>query len=249
MTAFESISTWRRELPPPISATRTALVDEVATLIDDLGPDRLRIAVDGYTAAGKTSFGHELATAVRGLGTGRSTLRASFDDFKHPWRHSIEHGYDRTSGEGYFRNAPDFHSARELLLRPAGPDGSGVVVLCAHDPLTGVDHRATTVTAPGDAVLIVDSVFAFRPEYDEFWDLRIWLDVSPELSLRRGIDRDGDREGRAEAERLHRDRYGVAEALYIDEVDPRRRADLVIDNTVLAAPRIVRRGSASAGPG
>ena len=242
MTAFESVSTWRQELPAPLSTARTALVDEVATLVDGLGPHRLRIAVDGYTAAGKTSFGHELAAALRARG--RSTLRASFDDFKHPWRHSIEHGYDRTSGEGYYRNAPDFHSALELLLRPAGPDGSGVVVLCAHDPLTGVDHRATTVTAPTDAVLIVDSVFAFRPEYDEFWDLRIWLDVSPELSLRRGVDRDGDREGRAEAERLHRDRYGAAEALYVDEVDPRKRADLVIENTVLAEPRILRRGPA-----
>jgi uridine kinase len=62
-------------------------------------------------------------------------MSASFDDFKKPWRDVREKGYDRTSGEGYYRNAPDFESARELQLEPAGPDGSGVVVLCAHDPL------------------------------------------------------------------------------------------------------------------
>ena len=45
--------------------------------------------------------------------------------------HAREHGYDLVSGEGYYRNAPDFSSARELLLRPAGPGGSGNVVLCA----------------------------------------------------------------------------------------------------------------------
>jgi mannose-6-phosphate isomerase-like protein (cupin superfamily) len=42
--------------------------------------------------------------------------------------------------------------------------GSGQVVLCAHDPLTGEDHRSTAVSAPQDSVLIVDSVFAFLRE-------------------------------------------------------------------------------------
>jgi uridine kinase len=86
-----------------------------------LGPGRLRVAVDGLTGAGKTSFGHELAAALRGLG--RATMRASMDDFKYPWRHAREHGYDRISGEGYYRNAYDFGSARNLLLSPAGPSG------------------------------------------------------------------------------------------------------------------------------
>ena len=158
-------------MPPYASPVRDALVRELAAEIVATRPGRIRVAVDGFTAAGKTSFGHELASAVRALG--RPTLRASLDDFKKPWRDSIEKGYDRTSGEGYYRNAPDFESARELLLRPAGSGGSGQVVLCGHDPLTGIDHRAVTVDAPADAVLIVDSVFALRPEYAEFWDLTI----------------------------------------------------------------------------
>jgi uridine kinase len=83
------------------------------------------------------------------------------------------------------------------------------VVLCAPDPLTGEDHRATTVDAPPDAVLIVDSVFAFRPEYNDLWDFRIWLDVEPEVSLARGIARDTGGEGVDGATRLHRDRETV----------------------------------------
>ena len=92
------------------------------------------VAVDGMTCAGKTSFGHELAAALRDLG--RPTARASMDDFKNPWREARELGYDRLSGEGYYRNAYDFRSARDLLLAPAAPGGSGDLVLCAHDPLT-----------------------------------------------------------------------------------------------------------------
>ena len=237
MSAFESVSTWRQHLPDKVSAERQALVDLLARRIVALRPSRIRVAIDGYTASGKTTFGHELAAAVRALG--RPTLRASLDDFKRPWRDATEHGYDRVSGDGYYRNAPDFESARELLLRPAGADGNGSVVLCAHDPLTGIDHRDTVVDAPTDAVLIVDSVFAMRPEYIEFWDFTIWLDIDDELSRIRGVKRDTATEGAGAAERLHRDRYRVAEEIYKTEVDPIALVDVVIDNTHFSHPRIV----------
>jgi uridine kinase len=238
VVAHESVSTWRQPHPPPASAARTALVDDIAGRIDLIRPTRLRVAIDGLTAAGKTSFGHELAAALRRRG--RSTLRASFDDFKNSWREARELGYDRTSGEGYYRNAYDFRSARTLLLEPAGPAGSGSVVLCARDPLTGEDHRGVTVVAPANAVLIVDSVFAFRPEYDDLWDYRIWLDVDPHQSLARGVARDTIAEGGVDAaERLHRDRYHSAEATYIAEVDPLARCDIAIDNRDFAAPCII----------
>jgi uridine kinase len=143
------------------------------------------------------------------------------------------------TGEGYYRNAYDFRSAVDLLLVPAGPDGRGDVVLCAHDPLTGEDHRATFVTAGDDAVLIVDSVFALRPEYDAYWDFRIWLDVEPEVAIARGIARDLDVEGIDEATRVRRDRYGPAEEIYIAEVRPISKSDLIIDNNDYSRPKIL----------
>jgi uridine kinase len=235
--SFESVSSWDQPLPELTSAHRKQLVDELAERVNSLSPKRLRVAVDGRTAAGKTTFAHELAAALRSRG--RSTARASLDDFKHPWSHAARHGYDRTSGAGYYRNAYDIASATGLLLDPAGRDGSGQVVLCAHDPLTGIDHRDTVTRLAPDTVLVVDSVFAFRPEYAPFWDFRIWLEIDAALALRRGVARDSPREGADDALRLHRDRYGAAEEIYLSEVRPRSRADVIIDNTVFEAPRIV----------
>lgn len=237
MTGFDSISTWRQPQPPMASATRAELIDDIAAQITLLSRGRLRVGIDGLTAAGKTSFGHELAASMRELG--RPTLRACLDDFKNPWSHAREHGYDRLSGEGYYRNAYDFAAIRSLLLGPAGRNGSGQVVLCAYDPLTGEDHRAVRVNAPEDAVLIVDSVFAFRPEYNDMWDFRIWLEVTPDLSLARGIARDADREGREQASLLHRDRYHAAATIYLAEVDPQPLADIVIDNRIFTEPRVL----------
>jgi uridine kinase len=231
---LESISTWRQPMPDRTSRQRRRLLDDLASEIADLSAGWVRVAIDGRTAAGKTSFGHELAAALRDLR--RPSLRASLDDFKYPWEDSDRRGYDRTSGEGYLRNPWDFESVRQLLLEPLGPGGSGRVVLCAHDPLTGVDHRDVVAEAPPRAVLVVDGVFAFRPEFDGFWDYRIWLEVDPDLSLARGVDRDIEREGADEALALHRDRYAVAEAAYVATVAPLARADVVIDNTDFDSP-------------
>jgi uridine kinase len=236
--AFESVSTWRQPTPAAASPSRSALVTRVAVDVLARSDRRIRVVVDGRTAAGKTSFAHELAAAVRARG--RPTLRASLDDFKHPWRHADEHGYDRVSGEGYYRNAHDHASVRGLLLEPAGASCSGQVVLCAHDPLTGVDHRKVVVRARPDAVLIVDTVFGFRPEWDDLWDYRIWLEVDAARSLARGVARDSPRDGADEATLVHRDRYAAAEVLYLADVDPVSRADVVIDNHDWAAPRVLR---------
>jgi uridine kinase len=130
---------------------------------------------------------------------------------------------------------------RRLLTDPAAPDGSGRVALCSIDPITQVDHASTLVDMPIDGVLIVDGVFAFRPQLDSCWDLRIWVHIGPDVSVRRGVARDTEREGGAEpAEALHRDRYLAAETIYIDEVNPVALADVVIDNTDLERPRLLR---------
>src|SRR5215218_2007642 len=137
---------------------------------------------------------------------------------------------------------------RALLLGPAGPDGSGEVALCAHDPLTGRDHRAETVRLPADAVLVVDSVFAFRPEYDDSGTSASgWTWTRSGRWLARGIARDAAMEGAEEATRLHRDRYHASELLYLAEVDARARADMVVDNRDFAAPRILAARGPAAG--
>lgn len=237
MSSFESVSSWKQVAPGSTSPQRAKLLTFVAKKISDISDRRIRVAIDGFPASGKTVFADELAARIRNLN--RPTLRTSLDDFKHPWQEAQEKGYDRITGIGYYKNAPDFESTINLLLRPAGAEGSGIVVLCAFDPLTGADCRDDYVQAPEDSILLVDSMFAFRPEYNDFWDFRIWLDIPPALSLIRGIERDKESEGIVEAEHLHRDRYHEAEKVYLREVDPLSIADLVIDNADYENPTII----------
>lgn len=227
-------STWRQPCPPPASAERSALVAALAERVLALGPGRLLVGIDGFTAAGKTSFGHELAGRI--AASGRPVLRSTLDDFKNPWKD--RHLYDRESGEGYYRNAYDYASARRLLLDPCRNPEATSCALCSIDPLTQENHAAETTPLAPDSVLIVDGVFAFRPEIDAYWDFRVWMDVDAELSVRRGAARDQDWAG-SDAEAIHRDRYLVAERLYLGEVDPLPGMDAVVDNTDFARPRLI----------
>lgn len=232
-----SVSTWQQPLPPPAGRERSDVCDLVVDMIDSLGGHRLRVVLDGLTAAGKTSLGHELAHGL--TARGRQAFRASLDDFKRPW--SEAHLYDRASGEGYYRNAFDPDAAKRLLLGPSDPAADGLVALCSIDPLTQVDHSTHKTAMPDDGVLVVDGVFGCRAEINDFWDFRIWVQIDSELSIRRGGQRDSAMEGgRAHAEKLHRDRYLAAEMIYLDEVDPMSFVDVIIDNSDFSRPRLVR---------
>src|SRR5437667_5209391 len=110
-----SRSTWRQPVPATLHPTRSSILRHIADRIEVLGSRRIRVGVDGRTAAGKTILRHELATLL--ADADRVVLRASLDDFKRPWAEA--HLYDRMSGEGYYRNAFDLEAIRNLLLEPA----------------------------------------------------------------------------------------------------------------------------------
>lgn len=191
------------------------------------------MAVDGPTASGKSTLANDLAGWLSRHGT--PVLLAALDDFKRPWRE--RHLYDRESPAGYYRNAYDYSAVLGLVLEPFTTADPAGCALCSIDPLTQIDHRGERTPVPPDAALIVEGVFAFRPEIDDFWDVRIRLHVPPEVTVRRSVERDRGWAG-TDAERLVRERYLPAEQLYEAEVDPSAKAHWVVDNTDLDAPRL-----------
>jgi uridine kinase len=112
-----SDSTWHQPWPPAANPKRLPVLAEMVERVQAFDGRRARVAVDGRTAAGKTTLGHELAWVLSRAG--RPVFQGSLDDFKQPW--AERHLYDRESGEGYYRNAFDLDAIRRLLLEPADP--------------------------------------------------------------------------------------------------------------------------------
>ena len=89
------------------------------------------------------------------------------------------------------------------------------------------DNRAfRTAVLDAREPLVADGVFLQRPELDDLWDLRIWLEISFEDALERAVVRDAELFDDVR-ERYER-RYFPGQRVYLSEVDPRGRADIVV---------------------
>lgn len=78
------------------------------------------------------------------------------------------------------------------------------------------------------SILIFEGVFTLREELRTYWDYSIYLEISEEESLRRGIERNPGDE--AEARRRYGIRYIAGQRVYHMESDPERHASIVVDN-------------------
>jgi uridine kinase len=197
----------------------------------------VRTAVDGVTASGKSTFAAELAAAVSALG--RPPIHVTMDGFHHPRAHRHRRG--RGSAVGYYEDAYDFGALAEHVLLPLGPgaDCRYRTAIIDLDSDEAVEEESRL--APANAVVIVDGSFLQRPETDGLWDQRVFLHTDLSVARERGLRRDSAAlGGETAAAELYDARYHAAARLYLAAVDPVTRADIVVDNNDLAAPRIVR---------
>jgi uridine kinase len=197
----------------------------------------VRVGIDGRSAAGKTTLADELTVSLGQLG--RPIIRASVDDFYRPAGERYRRG--RESPEGYFLDTFDYPALRSSLLLPLGPGGSRCYRTGVFDSWKEVAVGRLVCEAAPDAILLVDGVFLFRADLNDLWDFRIFVDVDADEALRRGIERDeGWMGSRAAAERRYRVRYVPGERMYFESVNPRQLADVIVQNTDPANPKLIR---------
>ncbi|ADG75426.1 phosphoribulokinase / uridine kinase family [Cellulomonas flavigena DSM 20109] len=216
---------------------RTRVLERVASAVPDaatLGRP-VRVGVDGTDGAGKTTFADELAVVLRA--SGRAVLRASVDGFHHS--REVRYRRGRTSPEGFFRDSYDLDALRTVLLDPLGPDHVGPrrVRTAVHDHTTDTDPGTPWHVVDDATVLVLDGIFLQRDELRSVWDLAVWLEVPFAQTYARMAVRDGcppDPDDPANA------RYREGQRLYLAACAPAARADVVVDNSDLAAPRLLR---------
>lgn len=199
---------------------------------------RVIVAIDGLDGAGKTVFADGLAEVF--AETGAAVFRAGIDGFHRPRAERYVRG--RRSPEGFYRDSYDYATFRRVLIDPfrdgAQTAGTTGFQLTAFDVTRDAPVESQWVTAPLDAVLVVDGIFLNRPELQDLWDWSIWLDVPVEvaygrMALRDDSDPDPDAPSNA--------RYRQGQEIYLNEARPREAASVIVDNTDLAHPRIVGR--------
>ena len=217
----------------PVSTLWRELRDEVRR---QYRGGRVLLAVDGVDGAGKTVFADGLAEVFAEVGT--TVFRSSIDGFHRP--RSDRYARGRRSPEGFYRDSYDYATFRRVLIDPFREGGQTSATtgfqLEAFDLARDSPVESTWVSAPRDAVLIVDGIFLHRPELRDLWNWSVWLDVPYEVAYARLALRDGsdpDPEAPSNA------RYRLGQELYLAEADPRAAASAIVDNSDLAHPHRV----------
>ncbi|MBX7248558.1 MAG: zeta toxin family protein [Caulobacteraceae bacterium] len=195
----------------------------------------LRIALDGRTAAGKTTLASELEQALTPHGP---VIRAAIDDFHRPRAERWRQGRD--SPQGYYEDARDYRALRNLLLDPLGPDGDRLYRTASFDLAADRPKDGPARRAPETAMLIVEGSFLQHPAVVGGWDVVVLVDAPRAQAVARGAARDAARLGGPEAARaLHEARYADAwDRFYRPQAEPADGADIVFDNTDFDAPRV-----------
>jgi uridine kinase len=224
--------------------TRPELIEQLTATLIGLDASRpALVAVDGRSAAGKSTLADELAQSV--AARGRPALRSSIDDF-HPPGHkyrSRDRGYTPAS---YYAEGYDYALFRTAVLDPARPGGSRRCRLAGWDSLNdrALPERWTEV-APG-AILLVDGMYLLSPRLRHYWDYAIWVEVDWETMVERAAGRDVAWVGSAD---VVRERYRTfwipAHRFYEDESEPRRYAHVLIDNRDPHRPAVVKHDPAA----
>lgn len=220
----------------PATPTTTLWRELRAEVRQQYPAGRVIVAVDGIDGAGKTVFADGLAEAF--AETGDAVFRAGIDGFHRPRAERYARG--RHSPEGFYRDSYDYATFRRVLIDPfrdgAQTAGTTGFQLSAFDLVRDAPAESQWVTAPRDAVLVVDGIFLHRPLLRELWDWSLWLDVPFEVAYARMSVRDGcdpDPEAPTNA------RYRRGQELYLREAAPREAASVVVDNSDFAHPRRV----------
>ena len=189
------------------------------------------VAIDGVDAAGKTMFAAKLS---KELGKrNHVVIEASMDGFHNP--RVIRYRMGRDSPEGYYRDSFNINAVKTLLIKPLR-DGH-LYRAQAFDYKTDLATPFEGVLAEPDSILVFEGVFSLRPELRDLWGYKVYLEVSPEESLRRGVERDpGEKD---EIERKYRVRYLPGQELYKAEAKPHEVADIIVDYNEPGDPRIL----------
>jgi uridine kinase len=204
------------------------LKDALTSLIASLPlPHPVRVAVDGIDAAGKTTLADELGRRISAAG--RPVIRATLDHFHRPRSDRYQRGFD--SPEGYYYDSFDYPALCENLLIPLGPGGSLRYHRQVFDFQRDLRVHTDEEIAPSNAILLFDGVFLMRPELNNHWDLRIFIQVDFHTALRRACERDLDLlGGEAAVKARYQTRYFPAQRLYLESVMPDQIADIVLES-------------------
>lgn len=172
------------------------------------GVDPLLVGIDGCSGAGRTALADGLVAA-------RGGVVVRIDDFYREMEVDRRAALDPQEGyELYF----DWQRLIGGVLDPLVLGQPGLYH--PHDWSADALSDDVVVVEP-QGLIVVEGVYALRPQLRGYWDIGVFVDTPAEVRADR-------LEGRPGHDASWAPRWAAAEQWYLEHVDPRPQADLVL---------------------
>lgn len=214
--------------------TRSTLINNLADTIARVHRDHpIRVGIDGFAAAGKTTLANELVAPLEQRG--RVVLRISIDGFHNPAE--IRHRKGRHCPVGYYQDSFNHDAIVRDVLTPLGPNGNRHYKPANYDYRTGTTVDMEWEQAPADAILLFDGIFLQRPELKDHWDFVLFVHANFSVMLDRACQRDLEKFQSTDRVRQSFERRFIPGCrLYLEKTRPHEQAHVVIDNNNVHHP-------------
>jgi len=187
----------------------------------------VRIAVNGIEGTGKTTFASDFVAYLRAHNF--AALHISIDGFHFNKKQRYKQGRD--SSDGYYEDSYNEAAFVDKVLRLSQGNPPRYIE-ATHDLMTDDYLDLPPKNLADNAIIVTDGCYLFKPVFNPFWDLRLYLKTDFETALERGVKRDQNSLGGYEkAREKFKLRYHAASRRHISEVNPEALADIIIDNS------------------
>ncbi len=192
------------------------------------------IGINGVDTSGKSVLARALNKYL--VNRGHKVQLISIDEFHNP--SSI-----RYSGANPIDSYIDFAFNLELLkteiLLPISKGEKVVKELRLLDLNTDEFNIRKSLDIDSQTVVIIEGVLLYREPIDEFFDTRVYLDISFDEVLSRARIRDVPKYGTAFLQR-YRSKYIPIQKKYLSKYQPQSKSHIVVDNNNYNKPEIIR---------
>jgi len=191
------------------------------------------IGINGVDTAGKTEFTARFSRYLEAVGHRNTVL--TIDDFHN---HSDVRKMGPDEITAYEQNAFDYRKIIQEVLEPLTEHGSlDTVVTCLNLETDMYEKKMHLIIHP-DNTLLLEGVLLFREPLKKYFEGKIFLYIPFDEVLSRARDRDLPRFGDDVIDKYRR-KYIPVQKRYLQEWNPMRTSDMVVDNQLFEAPFIM----------
>lgn len=192
------------------------------------------VGINGVDTSGKSTFTKEIARYL--FKTGFKSHTISIDDFHNP---SKIRNKEKNPVISYLNNAFDITKIENEIMKPLVTENKldKELSLLHLETDEFINHKRYIIDE--DTIVLFEGVLLYREPLNQYFDLRIFIDISFDEVLKRAAKRDLNLLGECVIEKYN-NKYIPIQKLYMEKYNPKVLSDIIIDNNDYLNPKIIK---------